>query len=256
MATLLLALLLRLADVAPPAVLVVPSAAPAAPGEPSAGSWSRGLARLVARELGTLKGHEGRVSPLLTLGVREGALGFVVPPQPLSLREALAVGRAYKASFVASLHVDPQQRKVFLDVVDVRARESRFARTYDWTLTTEPPPLARVQKDLGVTTGIAVREPDLARAAWAQTQSLPALEAFVGGLDSLLLETVQRDRSLGKTQPSRALFAAALAADPNFAEARRLRDEGARARFDRLVLREIKLDTPKPPPKKRPKGKE
>jgi hypothetical protein len=241
-------------------LIILPSAASPAAGQPSAGPWARGIGTLLARELASLKGGDDRVFSVVQLGVKESSLGFLTPDSPVSLREAVAVGRFYRAELVAELHVDQQKGKLFLDVIDVAGRESRFAHTYDWKVALEPPPMAKLQRDLGHASGIAVRDAELAGAAWAQTRSHAALEAFVGGLDSLVLHASQRGRTLGATRPPAQLFAEALQADGNFAEARRLADLGLGSKFLKVIVREVSLDAkaagapkpgkrkPKPPP--------
>ena len=248
---------------APPALapemllVVVPTAGEPERGQPSAGPWSRAIARMVARDLDQLRGGAGRVGALVTLATRGGALGFFLPNEPADLTEAVRTGRKHHAPVVAQLHVEPRRGKVLVDVIDVAARESRFARIYDWRPSDGPPPLAAIERDLGRAAGIAVKDADLARAVWAQTRSAAALEAFAGGLDGLVLLAMRRDRSIGATRAPAELFGEAVRLDPSFAEAQRLLDEGDKARFDKLLVRELRLDRPGPreppkPPKRAP----
>ena len=233
-------------------LVIVPTAGEPGRGQASAGPWSRAIARMVARDLDQLRGGQGRIAALVTLATRSGALGFFLPNEPADLTEAVRTGRQYRAPVVAQLHVEPQRGKVLVDVIDVGARESRFVRIYDWRPAEGLPPLAEIERDLGRAAGIPVKDADLARAVWAQTRSREALEAFSGGLDGLVLLAMKRDRSIGATRPPAELFAEAARHDPNFAEARSLRDQGEKARFDRLLVRELRLDRPEPTGAPRP----
>ena len=221
-----------------PDAILLPSAA-----DPSDGTWARGCARLMARQLDQAAGRDVALTALVVAATPR-RVGWALPSAPIAIDHAVAAAKRYGAKRFVRVHIygpDPTVRNILMDVVDVEGLKTIHSRAYPWNPHTDLPPLKSATIDLagvlGVTTGDV-----LAGAPFIETQNHQALEAFLGGLDNLTLAAMARGRPLGPGyRVPQELFGEAVTADPGFQTARELAKAGSQARFDRVLASEIAI---------------
>lgn len=223
-----------------PDVVLLPSASEAADG-----SWARGCARLMARQINQAAGRDLAMVALV-VGQTQNRMGWVLPSAPIALDQATAAAKRYGAKRFVRVHIfgpEPSIRNILMDVLEVEGLKTIHSRAYPWNPHADLPPLRSATIDLAGTLGVKDHDGRLLSGApFAETQNAQALEAFVGGLDNLTLAAVARGRPLGaRYRLPKELFDEAVTADPGFQAARTLSAAGAQARFDRVLVSEIAL---------------
>jgi hypothetical protein len=223
-----------------PDAILLPSAA-----DPSDGTWARGCARLMARQIDQAAGRDVALTALVVAATPR-RVGWALPSAPIAIDHALAAAKRYGARRFVRVHIygpDPTVRNILMDVVDVDGLKTIHSRAYPWNPHKDMPPLRSATIDLSGALGLST-DPTrvLEGAPFVETQNAQALEAFLGGLDNLTLAAMARGRPLGPGyRLPKELFDEAATADPAFQTARQLSAAGASARFDRVLVSEIAL---------------
>jgi hypothetical protein len=223
-----------------PDVVLLPSASDAADG-----TWARGCARLMARQINQAAGRDIAMVALV-VGQTQDRIGWFLPSAPVALDQASAAAKRYGAKRFVRVHIfgpDPSVRNILMDVLEVDGLKTIHSRAYPWNPHTDLPPLRSATIDLAGALGVKDEGGRLLTGApFVETQNPQALEAFLGGLDNLTLAAISRGRSLGAGyRLPKELFDEAVTADPAFQTARKLAAAGAGAHFDRLLVSEIAL---------------
>jgi hypothetical protein len=221
-----------------PDAILLPSAA-----DPADGTWARGCARLMARQIDQAAGKDVALTALVVANTQR-RVGWALPSAPIAIDQATAAAKRYGAKRFVRVHIfgpDPTIRNILMDVVEVDGLKTIHSRAYPWNPHADLPPLKSATIDLGNVLGVTTGDL-LAGAPFVETQNHQALEAFLGGLDNLTLGAIARGRPLGAGyRLPKELFDEAVTADPGFQTARDLSKAGVAARFDRVLVSEIAL---------------